>query len=148
MNILNSVSSIMTHNPITIGAHESLAVAAKLFEGNRIHHLPVLAEGRLVGMISKSDFLLFKRGFTNNENEKMEEEVRMNNYLAKDIMTTKLAKLEPEDKINVALEVFKENLFHAIPIIEGDRIVGIVTTYDIIKRLAIDNESHASYDNV
>jgi len=138
----------MTHNPITIGAHESLAVAAKLFEGNRIHHLPVLAEGRLVGMISKSDFLLFKRGFTNNENEKMEEEVRMNNYLAKDIMTTKLAKLEPEDKINVALEVFKENLFHAIPIIEGDRIVGIVTTYDIIKRLAIDNESHASYDNV
>ncbi len=148
MNILNPISSIMTPNPITIGAHESLAVAAKLFENNRIHHLPVLADGGLVGMISKSDFLLFKRGFTNNENEKMEEEVRMNNYLAKDIMTTKLAKMDPEDKINIALEVFKENLFHAIPIVEGERIIGIVTTYDIIKRLAIDNESHATYDNI
>jgi acetoin utilization protein AcuB len=138
----------MTHNPITIGAHESLAVAAKLFENNKIHHLPVLASGGLVGMISKSDFQLFKRGFTNNDNEKMEEEVRLNNYLAKDIMTSKLAKLDPDDKINVALEVFKENLFHAIPIVEGEHLVGIVTTYDIIKRLAIDNESHASYDNV
>ncbi|MBK9734563.1 MAG: CBS domain-containing protein [Saprospiraceae bacterium] len=146
MNILHPVSSIMTPNPICIGANESLAVAAKLFKDNKIHHLPVLAEGDLVGIISKSDFLFFRRGFTNNEGEKIEEDVRLNNYLAKDIMTTKLGKLESTDRINVALEVFNENLFHAIPVVEGKRIVGIITTFDIIKRLAIDAESHASYD--
>jgi acetoin utilization protein AcuB len=63
-------------------------------------------------------------------------------------MTTKLAKLEPSDKINVALEVFKENLFHGIPIVNNDALVGIVTTYDIIKHLALDSEAHATYDAV
>lgn len=146
MNILNSVSSIMTKNPICIGMNETLAVAERLFKDNKIHHLPVLAEGKLVGMVSKSDFLFFRHGFT-NEKDKLEDEVRLNNYTAKDIMTKKLAKLDPDDKINVALEVFKENLFHAIPVVENERIVGIVTTFDIIKRLAIDEGATASYED-
>jgi acetoin utilization protein AcuB len=106
----------------------------------------VISEGELVGMLSKSDFYLFKRGFTMNESERIEEEVRLNNYCAKDIMTKKLAKLNPDDKINVALEVFNENLFHAIPIVEGNNIVGLVTTFDIIRKLAIDATSYAAYD--
>lgn len=136
----------MTKNPICIGMNETLAVAERLFKDNKIHHLPVLAEGKLVGMVSKSDFLFFRHGFT-SEKDKLEDEVRLNNYTAKDIMTKKLAKLDPDDKINVALEVFKENLFHAIPVVENERIVGIVTTFDIIKRLAIDEGATASYED-
>ncbi len=145
MNLRNSISSIMTKNPICIGINETLAVADRLFKENKIHHLPVLAEGKLVGMVSKSDFLFFRRGFS-TENEKLEDEVRLNNYSAKDIMTKKLAKLDPDDKILIALEVFKENLFHAIPVVENEKIVGIVTTFDIIKRLAIDEGATATYE--
>jgi acetoin utilization protein AcuB len=146
MNILHPISTIMTPNPICIGANETLAVAEKLFRENRIHHLPVVAEGRLVGIVSKSDFLFFRRGFTSTETEKFEENVRLNNYTAKHIMTSKLAKLSPDDKINVALEVFKENLFHAIPVVEDEKLVGIVTTFDIIYRLAVDAEATAVYE--
>jgi acetoin utilization protein AcuB len=145
MNLLNSVSSIMTPNPICVDLNEILTVVDRIFKENRIHHLPVISGDKLVGMISKSDFLFFKRGFS-EEQSKLEDEVRMNNYLAKDIMTKRLAKLEPDDKINVALEVFKENLFHALPIVENDRIVGILSTFDIIKKLAIDSEATASYE--
>ncbi|MBK8628617.1 MAG: hypothetical protein IPN86_24665 [Saprospiraceae bacterium] len=70
-------------------------------------------------MISKQNFLFFRRGFSNSDVEKLEDDVRLNNYTAKDITTTKLAKLDPNDKINVALEVFKVNLFHAIPVVKG-----------------------------
>ena len=146
MNILHPVSTIMTPNPICIGAEETLAVAEKLFREHRIHHLPVEAEGKLVGIVSKSDFLFFRRGFANTDTEKFEDTVRLNNYTAKHIMTSRLAKLNPDDKINIALEVFKENLFHAIPVVEGDRIVGIVTTFDIISRLAQDAEAKAVYE--
>ena len=59
----------------------------------------------------------------------------MKNHQVESIMTTGLAKLAPTDKILVALKVFKENLFHAIPIVDQDELVGIVTTYDIIKAL-------------
>ena len=144
MNLFNPISSIMTKNPICIGANETLAVAEKMFREHKIHHLPVLAEGKLVGMVSKSDFLFFRHGFAKNE-EKLEDEVRLNNYTARDIMTKKLGKMEPTEKINVALEVFRENLFHAIPIVEGDTIVGIVTTFDIIDHLAKDASATASY---
>jgi predicted transcriptional regulator len=72
--------------------------------------------------------------------------VRLNNYTAKDIMTKKLAKLDPDDKINVALEVFRENLFHAIPVVQNERIVGILTTFDIINNLAKDANAVASYE--
>ncbi len=144
MNLFNPISSIMTKNPICIGANETLAVAEKMFREHKIHHLPVLAEGKLVGMVSKSDFLFFRHGFAKNE-KKLEDEVRLNNYTARDIMTTKLGKMEPTEKINVALEVFRENLFHAIPIVEGDTIVGIVTTFDIIDHLAKDASATASY---
>lgn len=146
MNIFHPISTIMTPNPICVGANETLAVVAKLFESHKIHHLPVVGEGKLVGMVSKSDFLFFKRGFGSNETEKLEEEVRLNNYVAKDIMTKGLAKLNPDDKINVALEVFKINMFHGLPVVEGERIVGIVTTYDIINRISVDQVATANYD--
>ena len=145
MNLLNSISSIMTPNPICVDIHDTLTIVDRLFKENHIHHLPVISSGKLVGMLSKSDFLFFRHGFS-DEQSKLEDEVRMNNFLAKDIMTKRLAKLEPSDKINVALEVFKENLFHALPIVENDKIIGIVSTFDIIRKLAIDSEATASYD--
>ena len=63
-------------------------------------------------------------------------EVRLKNYCAEDIMTSGIAKLTSTDRIAVALEIFKENLFHAIPIVDENELVGIITTYDIIKALA------------
>jgi acetoin utilization protein AcuB len=51
-------------------------------------------------------------------------------------MTKGLAKLNPNDRINIALEIFMVNRFHAVPVVENDELVGIVTTYDIIKALA------------
>ncbi len=146
MNLLNPISTIMTPNPICVGENESLVAIDKLFKEHRIHHLPVIAEGKLVGIVSKSDFLFFRRGFLNDNKEKLEDEVRLNNYVAKDIMTSKLAKMEPEEKINVALEVFRENLFHAIPVVKDDRIVGIVTTFDIILQLANAGNATSQYE--
>jgi acetoin utilization protein AcuB len=57
-------------------------------------------------------------------------------YKAEDIMTRKLAKVSPEDRLNVVIEVFSKNLFHALPVVEDGKVVGIITTHDIIKILA------------
>lgn len=146
MNILDPVSSIMTYHPRTVDAEDNLWVVDQIFREKRIHHIPVTKDGELVGMISKSDFLFFKRGFSTDSLNKELEEVRLNSYKAQDIMTKGLAKMEPNERINVALEIFKENLFHAIPIVEGKKLVGILTTYDIIKSLADDKGAIASYN--
>jgi len=48
-------------------------------------------------------------------------------------MTKQLAKLKPNDTISIALGYFRENRFHAIPIVdENKKLVGIVSTLDMI----------------
>lgn len=145
MNLLAPVKDIMSKDLVTVHRKDDLLKVEEIFKNKRIHHLPVVEYKTLVGMISKSDFLFFKRGFKNDSYDEMLERIRLKNYKVEDIMSTKLAKLSPDDRINVALEIFNENLFHAIPIVEEDKLVGILTTFDILHNLAKDRETESSY---
>lgn len=146
MNLLATVSTIMTKNPITISPEDNLLVAKDVFEKYQIHHIPVVHEGDLVGMLSKSDFSFFKRGFNDEVDDKVLSDVKLNNYKVKSIMTKGLAKLDADDRINLALEIFKSNVFHALPVMENNKIVGIITTHDIIKHLADENIAVNEYE--
>ena len=117
----------------------------EIFDDHAIHHLPVVEYRTIVGMISKSDFLFFQRGYSNHAEDRLIHESRLLAYTAKDIMTTGLAKLESTDKLNAAIEVFKINRFHALPIVDGEELVGILTTHDIIKQLAGETAPLESY---
>jgi predicted transcriptional regulator len=145
MNLLAPVSEIMTHNPVTIAPEETLKVAEEIFRLYNIHHIPVVFEGVLVGLLSKSDFSFFTRAFADENYDEILLDVKLQNYKVKSIMTTGLGKLEADDRINVALEIFKQNFIHALPVVEGDRIIGMVTTLDIIQHLAKDNEAINKY---
>jgi len=137
MNILAPVKSIMSSKLITVNPEDKLSRIQELFDQNNIHHLPVVRFKEIIGLVSKTDFLHFIRGFNQNEEDRFVNEARMRAYTAQDIMTTGLAKLNPNDRINVALELFMVNRFHAIPIVaEGNELVGILTTFDIIKAAA------------
>ncbi len=134
MNLLAPISRIMTTNLVTVNSKDKLSVVKEIFDEKKIHHIPVVEGKKMVGIISKQDFLYFLHGFTSTKKvmglEALESET------CDSIMTTGLAKLEPGSRINVALEIFKENLFHALPVVEGENLVGIITTYDIISRIA------------
>lgn len=136
MNLHAPISTIMTKDLITVNPSDPLAKVKEIFNTHKIHHIPVVRDTSIVGMISKSDFLHFIRGVHHSTYDEFIEQSRLRSYRAEDLMTKGLAKLEPEDKINVALEVFKENLFHAIPICKDHELVGIITTFDVIRTLA------------
>ena len=135
MNVLAPISTIMTKDVIYVAERDRLARVDEIFNDNNIHHLPVVRSGEVVGIISKSDLLLFKKGLGENTLEKIINITRLNNYNAETIMTRGVGKLEPTDRINVALDIFSKNLFRALPVVENGRLVGIVTTYDIINKL-------------
>ena len=141
MNVLAPIKSIMTTDLITVNPKDKLMVVKEIFDKNNIHHIPVVRYKEIVGIISKSDFLHFVRGFNRNEEDKFVNDARLRAYNAEDLMTKSLAKVEPEDRINVALEIFLVNQFHAIPVVVGAELVGILTTYDVIKELAKEEVS-------
>lgn len=136
MNVLAPIKTIMSTHLVTVTPQDKLTTVKEIFEKHNIHHIPVVRYKEMVGLISKTDFLYFIRGFTRNEEDRFVNEARLRAYTAEDIMTHGLAKLSPNDRINVALTVFQENRFHAIPIVNDDNeLVGIVTTFDVIKAM-------------
>jgi len=136
MNVLAPVKTIMSSKLITVNPKDKLTAAKEIFEQNKIHHIPVVRYKEIVGMISKSDFMHFLYGFQRNEEDRFVNDARLRVYNVEDIMTTGLAKLNADDRINVALEIFMENRFHAIPVVEEGDLVGMLTTFDIIKAVA------------
>ena len=133
MNILAPISSIMTKNLITVNEDDSLEKVKAIFDENNIHHIPVVSFKEIVGIISKSDFLHFLHGFSQSEADEYLERVRLDSWKASEIMTKGLAKVDCKEMIRNVLEVIKINSFHALPIVDNDELVGIVTTFDIIK---------------
>ena len=136
MDTNRRLGDIMTTKVITVHLTTAMDVVSDIFEKHNIHHLPVVEkDGKVVGMISKSDyyqlqdsFTLFKRAAAERINRAI-----FRSLLAGEVMSKQVAVLNPDDTVLMAAGYFRENLFHAIPIVdEGCRIVGIVTTYDLL----------------
>lgn len=140
MNLLAPISTIMTSKVTTVSPDEPLTTIKAIFDERKFHHIPVTKDKKMVGLISKQDFLYFLHGFIDKKDGVNVLGLdALNTAKAEDIMTKGLASLEPDSRINVALEIFKENLFHALPVVDKNgNLAGIITTYDIIRRLSHD----------
>lgn len=135
MNVISKIKDIMTSDLVTVTKHEKVQRIEELFNTHNIHHIPVVEHKKLVGIVSKSDYLFFKRGFHDYDTDKRMDLFRLKKWTVEDIMTTGIATLEANDKILAALKVFEENILHAIPITEKGNLVGILTTHDIVTNL-------------
>jgi CBS domain-containing protein len=117
-----SVSTIMIKNLITLTPENTLAEVSEIFNTRKIHHIPIVNNGVLVGLITTYDLWRKNALHETYPNIKVGE-----------VMSKKLIKLEPEDKIGTAAELFLDNRFHALPVVQGDVLVGLVTTFDVLK---------------
>lgn len=114
--------TIMTANVVTLKPNNTLGDAREIFMTKRIHHIPIIEDKKLVGLITSWD--IFKLGLS---------AVAYQDMRVSEVMTTHLATLEPEQHIGAAAEVLMEHLFHAVPIVnDKHELVGIVTTYDVL----------------
>ncbi len=147
MNVFAPVSTLMVTDLVTINPETSLRKVKEIFEEHSFHHLPVVNFRKIVGMVSRTDFDRFVGGLkkANDATTDLLEKTR-----AEEIMTKGLGKLEPDDRINVALEIFSKNWFHALPVVKDDELVGIITTQDIIRALLNEKpkEPHMVYEDL
>ena len=142
MNVFAPVSNIMSKKLITVNPADSLLSVQALFEKHNIHHIPVVRHKTLVGLISKQDVLAYSGHFSKQEDDRFINTSRLGHTTASDIMTTHLATLEEDDRINVALEVFSINRFHALPVLKDGELTGILTPFDILKQLREEKLEH------
>ncbi len=128
------VSKIMTANVHTVGIHEDLRQVRDRLQENNIRHLPVVSGDKLVGILSRTDILRLSFGSVFAGQEEADEAI-FDMLTIEQVMVNNPRTVQAEDTIQDVAEVFASEEFHALPVVDGEKLVGIVTTTDIIKYL-------------
>ena len=132
------ISTIMTESVVTVNTANTLGQAAKLFKKNHIRHIPVINNGKMIGMLSLTDIkrLIFFEAYANTANEDDEDDAPVYEMLSiEQVMANNIESVAPSKSIKEVAEIFATNEFHALPVVENDELLGIVTTTDMINFL-------------
>ena len=123
------VGKRMTRDPKTVGPEDPLTRAADLMRKYRINHLPVVEEGKLVGILSDTD--LRNASLTSDHLSGLGE-LQVPDRKVREVMKTEVWSLTPEDSVEDALLIIQRKKFGALPVLSGGRLVGIITQLDLI----------------
>lgn len=129
------VSTIMTKNVVKLNLSDDLTKAETLFKKHHIRHIPVVNSNQIVGMLSYTDLLRISFADAVDEDEDVIDTTVYNMFTVEQVMAKKLVVILPETSIKEAAEILSKNEFHALPVCEGELLVGILTTTDLIKYL-------------
>ena len=129
------ISAIMTSDVITLNYNDDLTTAELLFKSNKIRHIPVVSDNRVVGMLSYTDLLRISFADAVDEEEHMVDTVVYNMFTIEQVMAKNLVKVSSDTLIKDVAEILSNNEFHAMPVIDDGELVGIVTTTDLINYL-------------
>lgn len=128
------LTQIMTKELVTISPNQSLYEAEELFEKHGIRHIPVTEGNQLVGVISRSDMLRISYSELSDDEERVDS-LLFDTYSVPQVMTKNPVSLKSEDTVREAAELFSKMSFHSIPVVDDGKLVGIITTTDLIKYL-------------
>lgn len=126
------VASIMTTDVRTVNVTNSLDEANKLFTKHHIRHVPVVSGDHLIGILSQTDILRISFGNTFGEDQSGGDEAIFNMLSINQVMKHAPQTVSSEDTVKDAAEILAKKEFHALPVVDNGKLVGIVTTTDII----------------
>ncbi len=114
------VSEIMSRELITITPDKRVGQALQLMQNQKIRHLPVTEKGRMVGWLTSRDL----------------REVLLASMLEKitvaDVMIKAPISVGADTEVEEAARLIKEHKIGGMPVLEGDRLVGVITMLDLI----------------
>ncbi len=129
------ISEIMTRKVVTLNNADSLETAELLFKRYKIRHIPVVEGESIIGMLSFSDLLRISFADAIDDDEESVDTIVYNMFTIEQVMAKKLVSVSPTDTVKHVAEILSEKEFHAIPVVEGTKLVGIVATTDLINFL-------------
>jgi CBS domain-containing protein len=119
-----------------VHANDPVSKVRQLIEEHSVHHLPVVSGDKLVGIVSWSDLLRVSFGEYGNQDGKRLDTILDHTYKMSDLMVANPVTVPVSGTVRDAARILAEGKFHALPIVDGDKLAGIVTSTDLIKFLA------------
>lgn len=128
------VSVIMTRNLITADISDSLRHVNTLLKDHNIRHLPVVSGKKLVGIISKTDILRLSFGDM-FEGQKDADEAVFDLLKLGQVMVNRPMVVSEDESIQEVARKFTQVDFHAMPVVKGEELAGMISTTDLIRYL-------------
>src|ERR687897_3103749 len=113
----------MTGNLVTLSPEASVAEALTLCRKRRIRHIPILEEGRLIGIVSDRDLRDASPALGDPERTKALQEIRVG-----DVMTREVITVDPQDSIENAAQQMCELKIESLPVVSEGAVAGVGST--------------------
>ena len=125
------VVDLMTSDPLTVMAVETVGKADELMAENSIRQIPVVNGRQLVGIVTDRDIRAYLSDALFAEPEARERALKT---AVGDVMTREPLSIAPDDDLKDAVEMLIEQKFGAIPVVdEAEGLVGIVSYVDVLR---------------
>ena len=128
------VSDYMTPNPVTVTPDHNYPQAISVIRKNKVRHLPVLENGRLVGIVVEKDLLSNQPSPATTlsvyEIYSLLEVLRIRQIMSRPVIT-----VSGDCPIEEAARIMVENQVSCLPVMNGETLCGIITETDIFKIL-------------
>lgn len=128
------VTKVMTANPVAVSRNEPVSAARKLLEDKGVHHLPVTDGEQVVGILTSNDLLRVSFGEFGNQDARSLDAILDHTYKLTDLMNSPVT-VKSSDTVRDAATILASHNFHSLPVVDGEKLVGIVTSSDLIHYL-------------
>jgi CBS domain-containing protein len=149
------VRDIMTAEVVVAHPDTSVNLVARLMDGRAISGLPVVEDGRVVGIVTEADLIVRNTRLEppaffqildaliplETPGHYQERLRHMLGTLARDVMTEKVVTIGPDEDMEALAELMVKRRVNPVPVVEDEKLVGIVSRSDIIRMMARNLES-------
>lgn len=127
------VADILTTAPMTVGLDDNLATIKRIFDTHAFHHLLVVADGELFGIISDRDVLRAVSPFVDSPSERAIDCATLKRH-AHQIMTRKPVTVSADELVGTACRRMLEAKVSCLPVVDDHgAVIGIVTWHDLLR---------------
>ena len=127
-----TVRDLMARDPATLGRNETLDLAESIMNLGRIRHMPVVDDGKIVGIVSQRDLfrsaLITALGFGRKTTSALIKTIPI-----KEVMTEHVITISPEASLKEAARVMIDKKIGCLPVVEDQRLIGLLTETDILR---------------
>ncbi len=122
----------MAQNPLTLDRNETLDLAESIMNLGRIRHMPVVDDGRVIGILSQRDLfrsaLLTALGFGRKTTTALIKTIKIKEVMTEDVIT-----IAPETTIKDAARIMIDKKIGCLPVVENEKLIGLLTETDILR---------------
>ena len=127
-----TVRDVMAQNPLTLDRNETLDLAESIMNLGRIRHMPVVDDGRVIGILSQRDLfrsaLLTALGFGRKTTTALIKTIKIKEVMTEDVIT-----IAPETTIKDAARIMIDKKIGCLPVVENEKLIGLLTETDMLR---------------